>query len=174
MKTLLLAALLTAADAPVRPTDAPVTPPDFTGAWTLDEAQSTGLPPYYAEIRSHRLAIEQSDSRLRVGVEIQNQDPTPLQMEFLYSLSGVETATRTPIRTPNGNMDVPTRLKATRGDDGRIHIAITREIQMRDRTVTGVTEEVWEMRADGALVIHRVDQMPNGNVSRAHLVFVRS
>jgi hypothetical protein len=174
MKTLLLAALLSTAAAAPRPADAPVTPPDFTGAWTLDEAQSTGLPPYYAEIRSHRLNIAQSDSQLRVAVEIENADPAPLKMEFLYSLSGVETATQTPIRTPNGNMVVPTRLKATRGDDGRIQITITREIQMRDRTVTGVTEEVWEMRADGALVVHRVDQMPNGTVGRADMVFVRS
>jgi hypothetical protein len=95
-------------------------------------------------------------------------------MEFLYSLSGVETATQTPIRTPNGNMVVPTRLKATREDDGRIHITITREIRMGERTATGVVDEVWEMRADGALVVHRVDQMPNGREMRADMVFVRS
>ncbi|HEY0023155.1 MAG TPA: hypothetical protein VGB24_09595 [Longimicrobium sp.] len=174
MKTLLLAALLSTAAAAPRPADAPAAPPDFTGAWTLDEAQSTGLPPYYAEIRSHRLAITQNDSQLHVGVEIENAEPEPLKMEFLYSLSGVETATQTPIRTPNGNMVVPTRLKATRGGDGRIHITITREIQMRDRTVTGVVNEVWEMRADGALVVHRVDQMPDGREMRADMVFVKS
>ncbi|HEX8319426.1 hypothetical protein [Longimicrobium sp.] len=174
MKTLLLAALLSTAAASPRPDDVPVTPPDFTGAWTLDEAQSTGLPPYYAEIRSHRLAITQSDSQLHVGVEIENAEPEPLKMEFLYSLSGVETATQTPIRTPNGNMVVPTRLKATREDDGRIHITITREIRMGERTATGVVDEVWEMRADGALVVHRVDQMPNGREMRADMVFVRS
>ena len=174
MKTLLLAALLSTAAAAPRPAAAPVTPPDFTGAWALDEAQSTGLPAYYAEVRSHRLAITQSDSQLHVGVEIENADPAPLRMEFLYSLSGVETATQTAIRTPSGIMNVPTRLKATRGEGGRLHITITREIRMGERTVTGVTGEEWEMRADGALVIHRVDQMPDGRELRADMVFVRS
>jgi hypothetical protein len=38
----------------------------YAGAWTLDPAASRGLPPYYANVRSHRLAITQSDSALDV------------------------------------------------------------------------------------------------------------
>lgn len=170
MKTLILAALLSATFAAPRPA---ATPADFSGAWTLDKAQSTGLPPFYASIRSHRLAITQSATELKVHVEVDAGGSAPELFDLVYPLDGGESATTSRVRTPNGPLDVPTRLKGVPGDDGRLHLTLTRELRMGERMVTTVGTEVLELRADGALVIHRVDQMPQGGEIRAEMVFVR-
>lgn len=173
MKTLLLAALLTTAAAAPRPASVPASPVNFGGAWTLDKAQSTGLPPFYATIQSHHLSVTQTGEQLAVGVEIQRGAAEPDRFEMVYPLDGSESSTTTPVRTPNGRVDVPTKLKAVPDDQGRIHITMTREVRMGDHTMTVTGTELWEMRADGALIVHRVDQMPQGGEIRAQMVFVR-
>jgi hypothetical protein len=177
MKSHLLAALLSLTAAAPRPAVIPAAPPSagYSGAWTLDQAQSTGLPPYYANVRSHRLDVAQSDSQLVVDVEIDAGRGAPDRMRFAYRLDGTETAATTQVRTPNGLRDVPTRLRATRDADGHIHITITRELRLGERTMTGVGTEEWELRPDGrTLVVHRLEQMPQGGETRAEMVFVRS
>lgn len=173
LKTLIAAALLTAGAA--APHSAPpIAPPDYGGAWTLDKARSTGLPPVYANVRSHRLDVTQTDSRLRVDVTIEGVEPQPERFEFVYALDGSETTTTTRIRTPNGAMDVPARLRATQGDDGQLHISITRALPLRGETVTVTGTEAWELSPDGrTLTIHRVEQMRRGTEMRFDMVFVR-
>lgn len=171
-KTLLLAALLATSAAP-QPA-APAAHPDYSGAWTLDKARSTGLPPFYDQIRAHRLAVAQSDSQLVVDVEIDEGGAQPLRFNFAYSLTGAETATTTQVRTPNGMIDVPARLRARHGEDGRLHITTTRELPMRGQTVTVTGSEEWELAPDGrTLTVHRVEQMRQGQEMRSSMVFAR-
>jgi hypothetical protein len=173
MKSLLAAALLAlAAMAPLR--HAPVPPPDYSGAWTLDKARSTGLPPFYSGVRGHRLAVAQTDARLTVDVEIDEGRAEPARFNFVYALDGTETSTTSRVRTPNGMMDIPTRLRAAHGDDGRLHITITRELPRGGETVIATGSEAWELSADGhTLTVHRVDQMPGGGEMRSEMVFTR-
>jgi hypothetical protein len=175
MKILLLAALLgTAAAAPLP--SAPVAPPDYSGAWTLDRAQSPGLPAFYANVRGQRLAVAQTGSRLRVDVEIDEQGAAePERFRFEYALDGTETTATSRIRTQNGMTDVPTRLRAAHGDDGRLHITIARELSMGGETVTATGTEEWELSADGrTLTVHHVEQMPRGGELRFDMVFARA
>lgn len=173
MKSLLVAALLTAATLAPRPA-APAAPPDYGGAWTLDQARSTGLPPFYAQVRGHRLSVTQDDAHLVVDVEIEGAAAEPERFRFEYALDGAETAATTRVRTPNGMMDVPTRLRAEHGADGRLHITITRELSMGGRTMTATGTEEWELSPDGrTLVVHRVEQMPQGGEMRFDMHFVR-
>lgn len=173
LKTLIAAALLTASAAAPHPT-IDVAPPDYSGAWKLDKARSTGLPPFYASITSHRLAVRQTESRLEVDVVIEGVEPQPEHFEFVYPLDGSEGTTTTRVRTPNGALEVPARLRARHGDDGRLHITITREMPMRGQTVTATGTEEWELSADGrTLTVHRVEQMRQGAEMRFDMVFVR-
>ena len=170
MKALILAVLLGV--SPLAP--APAAVPDYSGAWTLDEARSTGLPPFYAQVSAHRLRVAQTDARLTVHVEIRNGGGAPERFAFVYALDGSETSTTTRIRTPNGPREVPTRLRARHGDDGRMHITITRELARGGRTVTATGTEAWELAPDGCtLTVHRVEQMPQGGEMRFDMVFVR-
>lgn len=173
MKSLLLAVLITA--APVAQAPAPIiAPPDYSGAWTLDKARSPNLPPMYANVRSQRLSVAQDDARLVVDVEIDGAGPAPERFSFTYSLDGMETSTTTPIRTQDGPVQVPTRLQARHGDDGRLHITITRELNMRGETVRATGTEEWELSPDGrTLTVHRVEQMPRGGEMRFDMVFAR-
>jgi hypothetical protein len=173
MNTLLVALLLalTPAAAPARS----AAPPDYSGAWTLDKAQSPGLPPMFASVRGQRLAVTQTASRLVVDVEIDGGAPEPERFNFVYSLDGEETAATTRVRTPDGMLDVPTRLRAAHGDDGRLHITIARQLSLGGQTVTATGTEEWELRPDGrTLVVHRVEQMRNGSEARFDMVFVRT
>jgi hypothetical protein len=172
MNTLLVALLL--ALTPAAPSASVATPPDYSGTWTLDRAQSPGLPPMYANVRAQRLAVTQTDARLEVDVEIDAGAPEPERFEFVYSLDGAETTATTRVRTPDGMIDVPTRLRAAHGDDGRLHITITRQPPLRGQTVTATGTEEWELRPDGrTLVVHRVEQMRNGSEMRFEMVFTR-
>ena len=182
MKALILALLLGFAapsPAPATVPDHGTVPdrslvPDYGGAWTLDEARSTGLPPFYAQVESHRLRVAQTDARLSVDVEIRSGGAEPERFAFVYALDGGETSTTTRIRTPNGPLEVPTRLHARHGDDGRLHITITREMTRGGQTINATGTEAWELAPDGrTLTVHRVEQMPQGGEMRFMMVFVR-
>ncbi|HEX6038326.1 hypothetical protein [Longimicrobium sp.] len=156
------------------PAPAPVLVPDYGGTWTLDEARSTNLPPFYAQVNRHTLQVAQTDARLTVDVEIENGGPQPERFAFVYALDGSETATTTRIRTPTGPMEVPTRLRARHGDDGRLHITIIRELPRGGQTITATGTEAWELAPDGrTLTVHRAEQMPQGGETRFDMVFVR-
>src|SRR4051794_37475488 len=101
---------------------APGKPADYHGSWTLDKAHSTGLPPYYANVKSHRLTITQSDTLLDVFVTVDAGRPTPDTIRFDYPLTGVEARTTSGIRGPGGMMQVPTTLAATVADGGDLHV----------------------------------------------------
>jgi hypothetical protein len=172
MNTLLLALLLALTGAAP---SAAAAPPDYSGSWTLDKAQSPDLPPMYANVRGQRLAVAQTDARLVVDVEIDAGAAEPERFSFTYSLDGVETTATTRVRTPDGMLDVPTRLRAAHGDDGRLHITITRQLPLRGQTVTTTGTEEWELAPDGrTLTVHRVEQMRNGSEMRFDMVFVRA
>lgn len=170
MKTLAIAlALSTLALAPALPK-----PVNYSGSWTLDKAQSKGLPNYYQRVRSHRLLVAQRGLRLDVAVSVDIGDAAPDTMRFVYMMDGRETRTQTPIRGPGGLTNVPTVLHAKVNPDRQIQVTIARDIGNGERTFHAVTVEDWKLSADGkTLTIHRKDDTPRGAME-ADLVFVRS
>jgi hypothetical protein len=146
---------------------------DFSGKWSLDMKQSKNLPPFYANIKSHRLAITQDEKQLTVAVDIDAGRSETDKFNFIYNLDGSDSKTETPIRTPNGLIMAPTVLNAKNGADGKLQITITREIALPDKSFKGVTIEDWELCKDGkTLTIKRTDELPNGKVT-ADLIFVK-
>jgi hypothetical protein len=173
MKLLLLAALLSSFAPAVSPA-LPVSPPDYSGSWTLDKARSPDLPPMYANVREQRLTVVQDDARLVVDVEMDTGAAEPERFNSVYSLQGEETSTTMWIRTPDGRIEAPARLRARLGDDGRLHITITRELVMRGETVHATGTEAWALSADGrTLTVHRHEQL-RGREMRFNMVFTRS
>ena len=148
-------------------------PADYSGAWTLDMKQSKNLPPFYANVKSHKLAIRQDWGHLSVAVEVNDGGAEPFKTSFDYSLDGTETKTETQMRTPSGMRAVPTSLKAEAAEDGGLHITITREMRMGESAFKGVTTEDWRLSADGkTLNIHRADDTPRGKFE-SEMVFVK-
>lgn len=148
---------------------------DFSGTWSLDMKQSKNLPPYYANIKSHKLSITQDKEHLSVAVEIDAGREKTDHFDFLYNLDGSDSSTETPIRTPNGLLNVPTLLNAKTGADGKIIITITRDIKLPDKIFKGVTTEEWELGKDGkTLTIKRSDTFPDGRTASAEMIFVKS
>jgi hypothetical protein len=149
------------------------TPPNYAGNWTLDAAKSTGLPPFYAEIKSHKLTVTQTDKTLDVAVTVDRGNPEPDKMHFTYNLAGAETKSETPVRTPMGMIPVPTTMRAKVNDDGTVVINIDREFPMGGQSIKATTVETWKLSADGkTLTVHRVDNNPRGE-SIADMVFVK-
>lgn len=166
LKPLLLAALF------LLPT--PQAAPTYAGRWTLDRARSTGLPPFYATVKSHRLAVADSSGQLLVDVEIDAGRPQPDRFRFAYPFGGAaETTTR--VRTPNGALEVPTTLAAARNGDGTLHLTITRRPDLGDgQAHVLVGTEDWSLSADGAtLTIARHDELPQGGAMQSTMVFAR-
>jgi hypothetical protein len=150
-------------------------PQKYDGHWTLDVARSKDLPPFYANVVSHKLTIQQSNESLNVAVLITPKDRDPEPFDLRYSLDGKDTQTESTIRTPAGMQKVPTILNARFADDGRAQISITRELPMRgsEERLKGVVLEQWDLQADGkTLIIHRQDDGPRGK-SSSEMVFVR-
>jgi len=167
MKTLLAAALAALM------LQSPAKPVDYSGKWQLDPARSRNLPGFYAEIASHTLDVTQTSTHLGVGVVIALRDAQQDTLRFDYALDGSEVHTRSPIRTPQGRVYLPTTLKARMDDSGVVHITIDRQLQTPagPRTVTG-TEE-WRLSADGTtLTVRRLDGTPRGPID-TDMVFVR-
>jgi hypothetical protein len=170
MRRLLFAAALIAAIF----ANALAKPANYAGVWTLDIKQSKNLPPYYAHIESHKLAITQEDKQLRVAVEISDTENGPFKTDFLYNLDGTETKTETQIRTPAGTRSVPTTLKAAAAEDGKLRITITREITTPDgRALKLVSTEDRQLSPDAkTLTIHRNDDTPRGK-TESDMIFVK-
>lgn len=161
------------AAAAVLMTVAPVKPANYAGGWTLDASKSTGLPPYYAQVKSHKLLVTQTDKQLDVAVTVDAGRAEPDKMSFVYDLTGTETTTETSIRTPMGLVPVPTKLKAVVNADGGVSITILREFPMGGQTIRASTQETWKLSDDGkTLTVHRVDDSPRGQMT-ADMVFVR-
>lgn len=149
-------------------------PGNYAGNWTLDFKQSKNLPPFYANVKSHKLVITQSEKALNVAVEIDAADDDPLKLSFVYDLGGAETKTESNIKTPDGIKSVPTTLKAEAAANGNLKITISRRIAAPNGAFTGVTVENWELSADGkTLTIHRADETPRGRME-ADMIFVKS
>lgn len=149
-------------------------PADYAGNWSLDMKQSKNLPPYYSNVKSHKLFIEQDEKRLKIAVEVDAERGEPDRINLTYNLDGSEVKTETGIRTQNGLIQVPTTLKAAAGEDGKLQITITREIPLPDKIFKGVTVEDWELSSDGkTLTIPRTDDTPRGKM-QADMVFVKT
>jgi hypothetical protein len=147
---------------------------NYSGTWRLDAKQSKNLPPYYENIKSHRLFITQDKKELNTTVEIKSSnDDQPFKINLLYKLDGTETNTETPIRTPQGSIMVPTILSAKQISDGQLKISIVRDVKMGEKLFKGVTVEDWQLSPDGrTLSIHMVSDTPRGKIE-ADLVFVK-
>lgn len=170
MKKFIFAIILLAASVAFA---ARVKPANYAGNWTLDKSQSKNLPRYYENIKSHKLAITQNEKLLNVDVEIKMGESDPGDFHLAYNLDGAESKTETPIRTPDGLINVPTTLKAVEIGDGKLRITISREINMNGSSFKGVTTEDWQLSADGkTLTIHKVDEMPRGKVE-SDMIFVK-
>jgi hypothetical protein len=147
---------------------------DFSGNWSLDLKQSKNLPPYYANIKSHKLAITQDEKHFNVAVDIDAGRSEPDKFNFIYNLDGSDSKTEVPIRTPNGLLMVPTLLSVKTGTDGKMQITITRDIKLSDKSFKGITIEDWELSKDGkTLTIKRTDELPNGKTT-AEMIFLKS
>ncbi|HEX8189375.1 MAG TPA: hypothetical protein VF586_13550 [Pyrinomonadaceae bacterium] len=170
-KNLLFAAGLLAASLAF---GAAAKPADYSGAWSLDMKQSKNLPPFYANVQSHKLNITRDDRHLRVAVEIGDGGAEPFKAGFDYSLDGAETKTETQMRTPDGTRSIPTTLKAEVVEGGGLHITITRERPAPDGgSMRLTTVEDWRLGADGkTLNIRRADETPRGK-TESDLVFVK-
>lgn len=166
MKTLL--ATLAAVSSLAFTSSSPVS---YAGNWTLDTAQSTNLPSYYSRVKSHKLSITQTDKMLDVVVVIDLGEGRLDSLDFPYRLDGTEAQTETKIRGPNGQVSVPTTLKAEGKPDGGVHISIDRTISMNGGTVRGLTVEDWKLEGN-RLVVQRVDDTPRGKME-ATMVFVK-
>lgn len=168
MKTLLAAALAALMlQSPAKPAV------DYSGKWQLDTARSRNLPGFYAGIASHTLDVTQTETHLGVGVVIALRDAQQDTLRFDYALDGSEVHTRSPIRTPQGRVYLPTTLRARMDETGAVYITIARQLQTPagTRTVTG-TEE-WRLSDDGAtLTVRRLDGTPQGRID-TDMVFVR-
>ena len=149
----------------------------FGGDWRLDTALSRDLPPFYAAVREHRLAITHTDSSLVVDVVMVDTAGTSTPLSFPYDLRR-PVRTTTKVLTPRGPIDIPTTLTATRRADGGIEIDIAREITMGERVLRPGDHESWTLSSDGRqLLIDRVAEMPGPGGLRtvkSHYVFVRS
>lgn len=172
MKALLISALVGAAVLTPQPPE-PAAHPGYSGVWLLDVQRSKDLPSHYERMESHRLTVAQSDSQLVVDVESRAGQSTPDRTTFVYPLDGRETTTTTRVRTPDRTLMVPTRLKATRGARGALHITVTRELQTPDGSLSVVGTEEWQLRDERTLVVRRVEQMPGGEERRFEMVFAR-
>lgn len=165
----LLAAVPAAAQHP--------TPASYSGEWRLDVAQSRDLPPFYAGVREHRLAIAQDDSTLRVSVAMVDTSGQEQRFELPYDLRR-PVRTTSQVRTPSGPRDIPTTLTATRRADGGIEIDIAREIRTPNGTLAPKDHERWQLSADGRrILIDREFEMPGPGglqLLRAHYVFVKT
>ncbi|HRH43707.1 MAG TPA: hypothetical protein PKY82_18900 [Pyrinomonadaceae bacterium] len=149
-------------------------PADYSGNWLLNKEKSKDLPFFYDNVKSHKLTITQDEKTLDVAVEINDGRPELIKMGFIYNLNGTETTAEAKIHTPNGEISVPTSLKAEPTENGEIKITISREIPMPDGTFKGVTIENWKLSADGkTLTIHRADDNPRGKLE-FDMVFVKS
>lgn len=149
-------------------------PANYSGAWSLDMKQSKNLPPFYANVQSHKLNVTQDEKHLRVAVEVGDGGAEPFKTSFDYNLDGTETKTETQMRTPNGTRAVPTTLKAEVVEGGGLHLTITRERATRDGGVMKMlTTEDWHLSADGkTLNLHRTDDTRNGKME-SDMVFVK-
>lgn len=147
---------------------------NYAGNWTLDLAKSKNLPNFYERIKSHKLSITQDEKQLKVAIAVELGQGEPDKLSFVYNLDGSETKTETIIRTPDGPTPVPAILKASVKADGNIHIVITRELQMPNGAFKGITNEDWELSADGkTLTVHRSDDTPRGKMDM-DMIFVKS
>jgi hypothetical protein len=167
MKTLLAAALAALM------LQSPAKPADYSGQWKLDPARSRNLPGFYAEIASHTLDVTQTSTHLGVGVVIELRDAQQDTLRFDYALDGSEVHTRSPVRTPQGRVEIPTTLRARVDDAGVVHITIDRQLRTPagPRTLTG-TEE-WRLSPDRTtLTVRRLDETPQGRID-TDMVFVR-
>lgn len=135
------------------------TPANYAGTWTHDPAASKGMPPMFADIKAWTLTVKQDAKQLTNAVHIENDRVGTTDHTFVYALDGSETSTETPIMTPAGALQVPTKLQARAADNGTLRVTITRDIPMGGEAVHSVTTEDWELSADGkTLTIHRHDE----------------
>lgn len=163
-KTLLAALLLFAAHSQAA---------SFAGSWAIDKGQSTDLPPFYVDVKTHSLNITQDAQKLDVSIEITSDAHEPLRNTYHYTLDGIAAKTETQVRTPDGLKNIPTTLTATPEKDA-LKITIERELPLPNgETMKGKTSETWHLSEDGkSLIIDRVDESRRGTMS-SKLVFTK-
>lgn len=170
MKILTLAAFsLVSLGAAVAPK-----PVNYSGSWSLDKAQSKGLPQFYDRVRSHDLRITQHGMTLDVAVSIDVGNAAPDTMRLVYTMDGRESHIESPMRGPNGLVNVPTTLRAVVNPDRQVHIVIGRDLTMAGSSFHATTTEDWKLSTDGrTLTVHRTDESPRGTRT-SDMVFVRT
>jgi hypothetical protein len=173
MKTMPLAILLFALTTAAFAAE----PRSYAGKWSFDPALSKGLPTMYADVTKWTLDVTQNAEHVKVDVHIENKRPDrpSLDQAFDYALNGSETSSTSRVMTPNGPLDVPTKLTARVKESGALDITITRELTMGEQTRHLVIKEAWELSADGkTLTVHRKDERPQGESVEFDVVFKKS
>ena len=141
-----------------------VTPADYAGAWSFNREQSKDMPAQMASIKAFDLVVA-ADKGLKVDVDIETgttQVPH-VHQTYLYPLDGSESAITTEVMTPNGPMQVPTRLTGKVEENGALDLAISRDLKMREAVRTMKSAEKWELSADGkTMTVHVDEERPSG------------
>jgi hypothetical protein len=140
-------------------------PADYHGKWLLDRAASRNLPRRFERVQTHRLVVEQTNTKLSIGVHLESDGVPPMDRTMVTSLDGKPTLSETVVRTPMGEQKVPLSLHATVRDDGRLDVVEERQLKTPDGERTLISTELWQLSSDGkTLTVHRNDEMPNGKV----------
>lgn len=128
---------------------APVLATDYSGTWVLDTARSANLPPFYSQVRSHKLTNIQDGKQLTVDIEIEPAGRPVDRFAFVYKLDGTPTSAQTEVRTQAGVQKVPTTMTAHMDEEGKVHIDIVRLVKMGDEFTHSTSTEDWSLSPDG-------------------------
>lgn len=157
------------------------TAPNMAGTWMLDVSKSKLAMP----VESMTMTVTQTEAELSVKTETKRAPQTGVEAPrggmgrgggggmgagdaaFTYSLDGKDKTTQS--EGPMG--PIPVTLKA-KFEGGKLKLSQTRNFSSPMGAITMVTNETWEMGADGSLTVTRESQTPRGN-NTSTLVFTK-
>ncbi len=89
----------------------------------------------------------------------------PFKVKHTYKLDGSEVTFETPMRTPHGDVSVPTTTTAKPAAGGALDITLSSNFERNGMRLLRHTKERWTLSEDGkTLNVVCVDQTPRGSV----------
>ena len=144
---------------------------DYNGDWLLDQKQSKDLPAHYANVKSHKLSVTQTDRQLTAATELAFGGNEPVKFQLTFNLDGRESTTESVMQT---GVRIPSSLSAKNLPDGKLRLTISRNMALMDSNFKAVTTEDWELGKDARiLTIHKVDEN-TGKRMASTMVFTKS
>ena len=147
---------------------------DYSGTWVLDQSASKDLPPRIASgLKEWRIDVKQTAEAMTVGVHI-DRGNAPFDITNNYRLDGSAVTFESAVRTPDGDLNVPTTTTAKPAADGAIDITISTDFERNGMRMKRFLKEQWTLSEDGkTLSVACVDETPRG-VMQYTLVFRRA